>query len=60
MEGAVFRQAFASLLLAFSVIHWPESVLKVHLYMQLLAKEKDKNVPGAMLLRLWCTRKRCK
>ena len=51
--GVGFRHAFASLLLAFTVIHWPDSVLMVHLYMQLIGKEKDKNVPRAVLLRFW-------
>ena len=52
-RGVGFRHAFASLLLAFTVIHWPDSVLMVHLYMQLIGKEKDKNVPRAVLLRFW-------
>jgi hypothetical protein len=51
---------FALLLLALSVIHWPESLFKVHLYMQLLGKEKDKTVPRAILLRFWSRRKQYK
>lgn len=60
VKGVSFRHAFASHLLVFSMIHWPESVLMVHLDMQLLGKEKDKNVPSAILLRFWSKRKQCK
>lgn len=45
MEGVGFQHVFASLLLVFSVIHWPDSVLMVHLCMQLLGKEKIKMSP---------------
>lgn len=60
MEGVDFGHAFTSLLLAFNMIHRPDSVLMVHLYMKLLGKEKDKNVPRAILLRFWSKKKQCK
>lgn len=60
MEGIGFRHTSASLLWVFSVIHWLDSDLMVHLYMQLLGKERDKNVPRAVLLRFGSKKKQCK
>lgn len=58
-EDVGFRQALPHFY-AVGVIHWPNSALMVHLYMQLLGKEKDKDVPRAVLLRCWSKKKQCK